>query len=525
MSKTILSPHWIPAHVGPEDRAAFARWQPPYIKIVTVDETVPYIEDVPPGATLVIRHHPLSENYEQRGLRDAVQARAMAQAHVDVIRRIDATLPAGLPRVYETLNEPHLWSDEPPELYAVYAQEALIYAHQHGMHLVIGLFGVGWPGNGGVQDAPVQWEFMAPAIAAMQVGDYLGLHEYWALNGPKENWRWWAGRFLQCPYQVPILITECGIDTGVAGTWYGGWHDLPGSYEEKAQRYVSELAWYEAQCRADGRVKGVFPFTFDESDAHWQKFNIRNQSFLDAFFAWMEAQPDMTPTPAPPPVTVPVPAPNLRTRIVDLAWRSQNVPRNPASAFFEAARRYALGAPLWHEERVEGYVWQSYANGVLYCREGDWNNVRLLDWYDTGQLILAHPVADAKLRRVTQRWGQNPDYYARFGLKGHNGLDFGVPVGSEIVAVDGGTVLEVASDSAGYGLYVKLAHTWGESLYAHLSKQTIAVGDTAATGQPVGLSGNTGNSTGAHLHFSIRINPYNRKDGWNGFSDPTPYLA
>jgi hypothetical protein len=69
-----------------------------------------------------------------------------------------------------------------------------------------------------------------------------------------------------------------------------------------------------------------------------------------------------------------------------------------------------------------------------------------------------------------------------------------------------------------------LAHAWGESLYAHLSAHHLQVGEIVRRGQYIGNSGNTGNSTGPHLHFGIRIYPYNRRDGWGGFTDPEPYL-
>lgn len=142
---------------------------------------------------------------------------------------------------------------------------------------------------------------------------------------------------------------------------------------------------------------------------------------------------------------------------------------------------------------------------------------------------LVHPVADQRYRVVTQVFGVNADYYKRFSvdgvpLKGHNGIDFGTPIGSNIVAVDVGRVVEVADDSDSYGRYIKMVHQWGESLYAHLSEAWWNVGNVVAKGDVIGRSGNTGNSSGPHLHFGLRVKPYNRRDGWGGYSDPLPYL-
>jgi murein DD-endopeptidase MepM/ murein hydrolase activator NlpD len=126
---------------------------------------------------------------------------------------------------------------------------------------------------------------------------------------------------------------------------------------------------------------------------------------------------------------------------------------------------------------------------------------------------------------ITQRFAENPDAYKRYGILGHNGIDYGTPTGTPILAVDAGTVLEVWEDTAGYGRYVKVGHDWGESLYAHLEQQTVTVGATVGQGQPIGISGNTGNSTGPHLHFGMRIKPYFRDNGWGGYVDPYPVSA
>ena len=90
---------------------------------------------------------------------------------------------------------------------------------------------------------------------------------------------------------------------------------------------------------------------------------------------------------------------------------------------------------------------------------------------------------------------------------------------------DNGDVMEIGFEANGFGNYVKLQHDWGESLYAHLESKKVKEADTVKSGDVIGISDNTGASTGPHLHFGIRINPYSRKDGWGGFSDPEPYLT
>ena len=103
--------------------------------------------------------------------------------------------------------------------------------------------------------------------------------------------------------------------------------------------------------------------------------------------------------------------------------------------------------------------------------------------------------------------------YAHF----HTGIDLVEPFGSPVLAADDGVVALVGSSSSGYGNYVVIAHSGGlNTLYGHLSTSLVKVGQSVTQGTPVGLEGSTGNSTGAHLHFELRINqsPVN----------PAPYL-
>jgi murein DD-endopeptidase MepM/ murein hydrolase activator NlpD len=91
----------------------------------------------------------------------------------------------------------------------------------------------------------------------------------------------------------------------------------------------------------------------------------------------------------------------------------------------------------------------------------------------------------------------------------HSGQDFAVASGTQVVAAHGGTVVKAGANGAGdgsaYGNAIVIKHGNGTySQYAHLSKVNVKVGQVVATGQRIALSGNTGNSSGPHLHFEIR---------------------
>ncbi|MGW1072369.1 peptidoglycan DD-metalloendopeptidase family protein [Streptomyces sp. NPDC002537] len=90
---------------------------------------------------------------------------------------------------------------------------------------------------------------------------------------------------------------------------------------------------------------------------------------------------------------------------------------------------------------------------------------------------------------------------------GHTGQDFAVPIGTPVRSVGEGTVVSVGCGGA-YGISLVIQHEGGwYSQYAHLSALLVAPGQQVGTGQCVGLSGTTGNSTGPHLHFEIRTTP------------------
>ncbi|QGZ49578.1 peptidoglycan DD-metalloendopeptidase family protein [Streptomyces sp. QHH-9511] len=94
----------------------------------------------------------------------------------------------------------------------------------------------------------------------------------------------------------------------------------------------------------------------------------------------------------------------------------------------------------------------------------------------------------------------------------HSGQDFAVPVGTPVKAAGAGTVVKAGPNGGGdgpaYGNAVVIKHANGKySQYAHLSKINVGIGQKVGAGQKIALSGNTGNSSGPHLHFEIRTTP------------------
>jgi len=112
----------------------------------------------------------------------------------------------------------------------------------------------------------------------------------------------------------------------------------------------------------------------------------------------------------------------------------------------------------------------------------------------------------------------------------HNGLDLKVNIGDTIVAAFDGKVRIVKYERRGYGKYVVIRHDNGlETIYGHLSKQLVEENQLVKAGEVIGLGGNTGRSTGSHLHFETRflgqaINPAEIIDFENGVPHQDTYV-
>lgn len=107
---------------------------------------------------------------------------------------------------------------------------------------------------------------------------------------------------------------------------------------------------------------------------------------------------------------------------------------------------------------------------------------------------------------ISQHFYQNPQNYERFGLIGHNGTDIATPVGTPVVAPLDAVVAWVGDD-VNYGRYVRLYSSAVKVhfFFAHLSNVTVAAGAAVKAGHVVAQTGNTGNSTGPHVHVEVRL--------------------
>ena len=86
-------------------------------------------------------------------------------------------------------------------------------------------------------------------------------------------------------------------------------------------------------------------------------------------------------------------------------------------------------------------------------------------------------------------------------------MDYACSIGTTVFASSAGTVVQAGYNSGGYGNNVVISHPDGRmTRYAHNSKILVHVGQHVEQGEPIALSGNTGRSTGPHLHFEIYIN-------------------
>lgn len=171
----------------------------------------------------------------------------------------------------------------------------------------------------------------------------------------------------------------------------------------------------------------------------------------------------------------------------DLLARQAPVDRKMAAVDTIMLRNITMG------EELESPSADLYAN---------WDNKyahRATELPETYKIDLRHFTMPTTSRVITSNFG------SRWGRQ-HKGLDIKVYIGDTIRAAFSGKVRIVRYEAGGYGKYIVIRHNNGlETIYGHLSKQLVEENQEVRSGEVIGLGGNTGRSTGSHLHFETRL--------------------
>ena len=278
-------------HRRQQDYAFFTRLQPSVMKIMDGGPNdYAWVRDNLPNSLVVARDWALSEQHTDM-LKDPVTT---GTRHAQEWDKHANRLGFDRTKTFVLgINEPHVWEPGVPEALRAYTIALCEEASELGLRVGAMQLSVGWPANTG-PDTPPNWEPWRGVDNAIRANNgALVLHEYFADAGPGEMWGWWAGRSLKCPWQVPIIIGECGIDMyvkdGSVAHASRGWQGR----KEPAQ-YALELADYVGRMSADKRFVGCCVFAADFASHEWFSFDIERA--YDAIVT----------TPIPQPTTPPV---------------------------------------------------------------------------------------------------------------------------------------------------------------------------------------------------------------------------
>ena len=132
---------------------------------------------------------------------------------------------------------------------------------------------------------------------------------------------------------------------------------------------------------------------------------------------------------------------------------------------------------------------------------------------------------------IAQRFGANPEIYSKWGLHGHEGVDIRAPMNANVYACADGEVVVVENDPEAhvYGKHVRIRHINGyKTVYGHLAEVLVEVGQQVTAKELIGKADSTGNSTGSHLHLTLKkegASESGETDFPGDIIDPTPFLV
>lgn len=353
----------------------------------------------------------------------------------------------------------------------------------------------------------------------------LSVHEYswdlWKTDPHPDNWY---------PYlwgRLENFIAACDMnglnrDITIFVTEFGWGHD--GHTIPPVAQGMEFLRWYDEWAAKWPQVKGVALWNL-QSD--WAGIANAVQPYIAPLTAYQLAnsfdegeQPAMTylgtlpgdiveppiepPTTAPKIVIVKKPQKAAMTQAENqrvTAWAWENYGRTTTHSTDDMLTMLRGGnsasyAVVWWEERQQETITALEQAGFAYITMPKTAVFSFTHW-------------PTPYRVVNQVFGNNPDYYAQFNLPGHEGTDIRAYHGDPIYAVADGIISQVhgTAEGSNYGIYLRVNHGDGwETTYAHLDRlaSRMHVNEVVSGGQVIGYADNTGNSSGSHLHLTLK---------------------
>ncbi|UPT65183.1 MAG: M23 family metallopeptidase [Sphingobacteriales bacterium JAD_PAG50586_3] len=139
-----------------------------------------------------------------------------------------------------------------------------------------------------------------------------------------------------------------------------------------------------------------------------------------------------------------------------------------------------------------------------------------------GAIPAIQPVSTKDLKQMASGFGWRTDPIYKMP-KFHAGMDFAAPIGTEVYATGDGVVQRADAQASGYGNHIRVDHGYGYmTLYGHLSRTKVRPGQKVKRGEVIGYVGNTGKSTGPHLHYEVMKNGEHQNPINYYFNDLTP---
>ena len=170
-----------------------------------------------------------------------------------------------------------------------------------------------------------------------------------------------------------------------------------------------------------------------------------------------------------------------------------------------AALQFALA---WHgfpSGTIDGHLGARTATALRKFQR--WAGVRSDGWAGSATFAaLRQPLPTCPIFLAAPVAGRHTDVFGPRGNRFHTGIDYPGSRATPVAAAAAGRVTHAGWDAGGWGYLVTISHGDGvETMYAHLSRVTVRVGQRVAVGQRVGRIGSSGHATGPHLHFEVRV--------------------